>query len=192
MRRGVAEHFKHAVSNHYWAQPAIVQRIDWEVSMNTSECLELLLVVVTGVLAVATFYLAYQTHRLVSLSSVSEDTRLSMEQNWRLWEHRKEVWVPVAPQGLTDEEWKWRLSILNHLNLLLLAYRSHTFGVAKLWGKKNLGPRATKSKRVIGQVRNDQVGRGQLRQLLQRGEGFPQDFIGWMEDQGIITGADYL
>ena len=87
--------------------------------MNVYQSLELLLIIATVALAGATFYLAYQTHRLVNLSSLSEGTRLSMEQNWRLWEHRDKLWVPVAPQGLTDDDWKWRLGILNHLNLLV-------------------------------------------------------------------------
>ena len=151
-----------------------------------------LLAFATVTLAIVTFYLAYQTHRLVSLSSLSEDIRLSMEQNWRLWKNRKDVWVPVAPRDLTDEEWKWRLALLNHLNLLLFAYRRHTFLFAKLFSERNLDSWVTKSKRMVGQVRSDQVGAAQLRQLLQKGEGFPQDFIDWMEEQGIVTGADYL
>jgi len=148
--------------------------------------------IATIALALATFYLAYQTHRLVRHASLSEETRLSMEQNWKLWEHRDEIWIPVAPQGLTDEEWKWRLGILNHLNLLLFAYRRYTFGIDRFRNKKSLAPWVTKSKRAIGQVRKDQIGATQLKQLLQRGEGFPQDFIDWMQEQDIITGADYL
>ncbi len=150
-----------------------------------------LLAIATVILAWATYRMANQTRDLVRLSSLIEETRLSIEQNWKLWEHRNEIWTPVAPR-LTDAEWKWRLGILNHLNLLQFAYRRFTHGIDKSRSRESLDSWIIKAKRAIGQAKGDKTGAAQLRQLLQRGEGFPQDFIDWMQKEGIITGSDYL
>jgi hypothetical protein len=107
-----------------------------------------------------------------------------------LWEHRKEVHIPVASESLTDEQWKWRLPLLNHFNLLLLAYRRHMLDIDKSTSKQTLDSWVLKSQREISNVRNNPDGKKQLKLLFQEAEGFPRDFVSWMKAKGIIIPDD--
>lgn len=141
----------------------------------------------TFILAAATVYLAYQTHRLATLTALFEETQISIEQNWRLWEHREQIHVPVAPESLNAEQWRWRLSILNHLNLLLYAYRRETFLVGKILGHRNLEPHIAKARTAFRAFQADANGSQQLTLLLSEGEGFPSDFVKWLRDNRIYV-----
>jgi hypothetical protein len=149
-----------------------------------------MLELVTLLLAAATVYLAYQTHRLAAHAALSERTRISIDQNWRLWQHREQLWVPVAPEALKEEEWRWRLPLLNHFNLLLLSYRHAMFGLGRLTGRHALREEAAKSKAALPIARNDSTGVAQLKQLLKYREGFPSAFVEWMESEEIILPSD--
>lgn len=151
------------------------------------ETTTVILATATVVLAVATLYLAYQTHRLATLSALFEETQISIEQNWRLWEYRKKIHVPVAPEALDDTQWRWRLSILNHLNLLLHVYRRETFGIGRFFKGRNLEPYIAKARTAFKAFQEDAVGSQQLTLLLAEGEGFPSDFVKWLRDNRIYV-----
>jgi hypothetical protein len=147
-------------------------------------------VLVAAIYAYFTYGLWQSTQDLVRLTLLIDETRLSIEQNWRLWEHRKEVHIPVASESLTDEQWKWRLPLLNHFNLLLLAYRRHMLDIDKSTSKQTLDNWVLKSQREISNVRNNPDGKKQLKLLFQEAEGFPRDFVSWMKAKGIIIPDD--
>lgn len=156
-----------------------------------------ILTVATIILASATIYLAYQTHALVRFSMLLGSHQSTREHNWKLFENRDKVKILVAPE-LTPKEWKWRITILHHLNSLQFQYQRHDFGLLA-WLRRMLGREpnvpisvVNKSTRAMAQVKCDATGREQLRQLLSPGEGFPQQFIDWMIEQNIITRADLL
>jgi hypothetical protein len=154
----------------------------------------LALVGVTWCYAIHTKQLVEETVKTAKLAEQSarydaivEMTRLSVEQNWQLWEHRKEVHVPVAPAGLTDEDWAYRLPLLNHLDLVLLAWRGNQAGLVS---SEEVASWAAKSKLYMAELRESEIAKRQLHLLWRRGEGFPDEFRQWMFASGILREED--
>jgi len=143
----------------------------------------------TLALALATIYLAYQTHRLASITSYFEEARLISERNWRLWETRNDTHAAVYPQNLGAEAWRWRITILSHLGPLFAAFRRESFGLSRLSRDGRLNARIKSAKRAFLVFAEDAVASTQLKAVLVDEEEFPSDFLSWLRDQGVYKAS---
>jgi len=116
---------------------------------------------------------------------------LSNDQNWRLLDRRSEL-PPLLPSwvGLTEIGWSWRVLILNHLNLLLLAHDESRRGFMR---QGELKTWVLKARYWFSRLNSDDAdpalaeGRAVLQQLLHPAEGFTVEFRKWLQEQEILS-----
>ncbi len=89
--------------------------------------------------------------------------------------------------GLSDEEWAHRLSLLNHINMILLAWRGHQIDMVD---DEELESWVAKAKLSMANVRENPVAKRQLQLLLKYGEGGSDRFRCWMFECGILHEGD--
>ncbi len=120
-------------------------------------------------------------------------TSLSIEHNWQLFEQRGSL--PALLKSWTDlsEEnkgWAWRILLLNHLNLLYVAYQDHK---NKTINDEELRYWKSRAKywfaKLSSEEQNPEINEGRkiLKQLLSREEAiFTDDFRTWLGETSIV------
>jgi hypothetical protein len=118
---------------------------------------------------------------------------LSNQHNWNLFEHREDVpgllpsWAQLSD---TNKGWGWRILLLNHLNLLHLAYQEHS---RNLMDRRDFEDWKSKARywfqSLVAESPDPEISEGRkvLRQLLSREEAaYSDEFREWLVEAKII------
>lgn len=143
---------------------------------------------------VAVIYSILQTRNVMRAqleqNATSMLTFLSNQHNWQIFDHWPKL-PPAMPswRGLdSDQKWAWRVLTFNHLNLLLLAYKTYKQG---LMGEAELDSWIEKSRfwfrDICADLPDVKEGREILRQVLRKEEGYSKEFCDWMLESRIVT-----
>jgi hypothetical protein len=121
--------------------------------------------------------------------SAQKLTEFSRQENWVLFSNHDKLPVFLRSwQGLGESGWAWRVLLLNHLNLLRLAFKDFNRGSID---KEEFEAWIEKGKFWFERLRNDDdpeisEGRDVLKQLMKPEEGYSKKFCDWLKTEGII------
>jgi hypothetical protein len=179
--------------------PSGYQGIGWLGTTNGLSRAQLAVQIVELLAIVATLCLMHRQHR-----KDLEQVRLQLNQNIR----QKAVELSIERnlqhllepkhlptdlpywKGLSDEEKRWRVFLLNHLNLLYLVYEDHE---QKLADTEDLQIWKSKATWILGDICKAESpglaeGRAVLQQLLRPEEGVGSSrFRRWLKEEGVVS-----